>query len=691
MDTFLDEIPSSMNKFIFDQGSVPAYSNQNIVTEFEADHDFTDPSFFLANPDPSSDFSSLSSFSSEVDSPDSQSSNAILKYISEMLMEEELENKPCMLQDCLALQAAEKSLHDALVQEYPSSANSLLTSVYQNVENPDEGSNHSSNGSVAASNWVGSDWDCVQDVFQSSHIQISATESPAYTLLVPNPLLSNGKGEIIDVESSSSFPIEPRELAKDVSFNSVQDGRSSPSGSRSKKNRQREDDDDLDEGRSNKQSAVYADESELPELFDKVLLCQGEKQESQSCSPQESEHKEESGKLQLNRKSRGSKGKKTRKKKPDDNSGGVDLWTLLTQCAQAVASYDIRTANEQLRQIRQHSSPYGDGTQRLAHYLANGLELRLAAGVPLNPEMSAADLLRAYQTYITACPFQKMSNFYANRTIAKLAEKATRLHIIDFGVLYGYQWPCLIQGLSKRHGGPPTLRITGVEFPQPGFRPSERVEATGRRLANYCKRFKVPFEYNVIAKNWETIQYEDIKIDRDELIVVNCLYRLKNLPDETVTDSPRDTVLKLIRRINPDIFIHGVVNGSYNAPFFDTRFREALFHFSSLFDMFEETLPREDQQRLLFEKEVFGREVINVIACEGSRRFERPETYKQWQFRNKRAGFRQLPLDQEILKKVRSMVTSEYHKDFVVDEDGMWVLQGWKGRIIHAISYWKPV
>ncbi|PQQ11735.1 scarecrow-like protein 30 [Prunus yedoensis var. nudiflora] len=107
--------------------------------------------------------------------------------------------------------------------------------------------------------------------------------------------------------------------------------------------------------------------------------------------------------------------------------------------------------------------------------------------------------------------------------------------------------------------------------------------------------------------------------------------------------------------------------------------------------MFEETLPREDQQRLLFEKEVFGREVINVIACEGSRRFERPETYKQWQFRNKRAGFRQLPLDQEILKKVRSMVTSEYHKDFVVDEDGMWVLQGWKGRIIHAISYWKPV
>jgi len=31
-----------------------------------------------------------------------------------------------------------------------------------------------------------------------------------------------------------------------------------------------------------------------------------------------------------------------------------------------------------------------------------------------------------------------------------------------------------------------------------------------------------------------------------------------------------------------------------------------------------------------------------------------------------------------------------YHKDFVIDEDSGWLLQGWKGRIIYAISTWKP-
>ncbi|KAJ9128699.1 hypothetical protein P3X46_034596 [Hevea brasiliensis] len=97
--------------------------------------------------------------------------------------------------------------------------------------------------------------------------------------------------------------------------------------------------------------------------------------------------------------------------------------------------------------------------------------------------------------------------------------------------------------------------------------------------------------------------------------------------------------------------------------------------------MFDVNVPCEDEQRLLYEKEIFGRDIMNVIACEGTERVERPETYRQWQVRNIRAGFRQLLLDQEILKKVRSTVRSEYHKDFVVDEDGGWMLQGWKGEL----------
>ncbi|KAK2965702.1 hypothetical protein RJ640_022229, partial [Escallonia rubra] len=90
----------------------------------------------------------------------------------------------------------------------------------------------------------------------------------------------------------------------------------------------------------------------------------------------------------------------------------------------------------------------------------------------------------------------------------------------DFDILYGFQWPCLIQAISLRPSGPLKLRITGIDMPQPNGIP----------------------------------QLEDLKIDRDELIVVNSLYRLRNVPDKTVVmNSPRDDMLKLIRSINPDI------------------------------------------------------------------------------------------------------------------------------------------
>jgi hypothetical protein len=90
------------------------------------------------------------------------------------------------------------------------------------------------------------------------------------------------------------------------------------------------------------------------------------------------------------------------------------------------------------------------------------------------------------------------------------------------------------------------------------------------------------------------------------MVVVDCLYLFRYLLDETVvSSSPRNTVLKLIKRINPDVFIHGIINGSYNSPFFVSRFREALYYFSAVFDMFEANAPREDKDRLVFEQEIY--------------------------------------------------------------------------------------
>lgn len=670
-------------------------------------------------------------------------SDEVLRYIDQMLMEEDMEDKAHMLQESLDFQAKEKSFYEVLGKKYPPSPQQESALISQYGENADDNSyanrynstTSSSDGSgylidVVDPSWINSrtDYDAslirCNTTYHVSKSSISSSnslnnvvdgfsDSPISPLqlrdmynesqLVWNfrkgvdearKFLPSGSKLLVNVGVNGLVAQDPKEKEFNVEKEEV---KSVPSESRGKKNRPAVDT-DLEEERSSKLPAVYVESNVPIEEFDDVLLhTMGEK--SVKFAAYRADLQNATSKvMQQNGQIKRPSGGKGRGKKQNRKKEVIDLRTLLINCAQAVAADDTRNANELLKQIRRHSSPFGDGNQRLAHYFADGLEARLAGTgsqihkALVNKKTTAADYLKAYYTYLASSPFRKISNFASNKSIMIKSQKAMRVHVIDFGILYGFQWPTLIQRIAGREGGPPKLRITGIDFPQPGFRPAERIEETGRRLARYAKTFKVPFEYNAIAQKWETIKIEDLKIEKGEFVVVNCLYRTKNLFDETVVaESSRTMVLNLIRKINPDIFIHGIVNGGYSAPFFVTRFREVLFHFSALFDMLETNIPRDKPERMLIERDIFGQEALNVIACEGWERVERPETYKQWQVRDLKAAFMQVPFERDFMDRALYKVRTFYHKDFVIDEDSQWLLMGWKGRIIYAISCWKPV
>ncbi|CAO2820299.1 unnamed protein product [Amaranthus hypochondriacus] len=649
--------------------------------------------------DPSlTNVSSISSLSHEENFlEDCDFSDSVLKFINQILVEEDVEGKECMLQESLQHQA----LQGAQISNFHPQLDSQPNLSYFSPNFNDR------NSILVDPNWV----------YEQENIYDLGFENP---FPLYQPLLSSSCPSSVDYamdgglmgshpaafgvpETCHGFlPIRnylfvsddanglPEKLGVSQDLDEFRDGwRVRKNGFRVNL--------DTKEERSSKQAAIYEDSNVRSDMFDKVLLHHGGDQNELVMSLRTTLRTATVNKTEISDQSKGSIGGKGRGRNRGGRKEMVDLRTLLITCAQAVATDDRRTANELLKQIRQHSSPLGDGNQRLAHYLADGLEARLAGmGSQIykaltSQRTAAADVLKAYLLYLAACPFRKLSNFFSNKSIAKRTRKAAKIHIIDFGILYGFQWPTFIQRQSMREGGPPRIKITGIDFPQPGFRPAERVEETGRRLENYAHEFGVPFEYRAIAKRWDTIVPEDFDIDEDEVVVVNCIYRLKNMPDETVcVESSRNIVLKLIRKLNPNFFIHGVVNGAYSAPFFVTRFREALFHFSAQFDVLETVVPREYDERMLIERDLLAREALNVIACEGWERVERPETYKQWKIRLIRAGFTQLPLDSEIKERALMQVHSAYHKDFMTDEDSRWLLLGWRGRVLFALSTWQP-
>lgn len=746
MDPRLRGFSSSLNGVQLGNRSLPVLSNQSCVSgqKFEnsfVDHKSMEFPYLPTDPKPNN-VTPISNALHEEDSPeDCDFSDTVLRYISQMLMEEDMEDKTCMLQGSLDLQAAEKSFYEVLGKKYPPSPEPNHASTSQNSENPyysfTRNCNDDNNGVSHLD-----DTTCIQNLsyynsFRPQTLRVSTISQSSYSSsnsvitsidgLVDSPssifqisdwsnesqsisqfmkgveeaskFLPNGDDLFRNIEVNRFLSREPKVRISEVTVKEERKdgGEYSPCGPRGRKSIHREDA-DIEEGRSSKQPAIYADSDMEPHVFDRLLLYsagEGLKDLKDLCEALRNTaiKNDQNHNVQTKR----SSGGKVQRKKHNGKKDVVDLRTLLINCAQAVAADDRLSANELLKQVRRHSSPFGDGNQRLAHCFADSLESRMAGtgsqiykGL-VSRRTSAANILKAYHLYLAACPFLKLSNFVSNKTIKNLSANSKRLHIIDFGILYGFQWPTLIQRLSWRPGGPPNVRITGIDFPQPGFRPAERVEETGCRLATYAKKFNVPFEYNAIAKKWETIKLEELKIDREEVIIVTCFYRARNLLDETVAvDSQKDIVLNLVRKINPDFFIHAIINGAYNAPFFVTRFKEALFHFSSLFDMLDTIVPRDYQERMLIEKEIFGREALNVVACEGWERVERPETYKQWQVRTLRAGFVQLSFGREIVKCATDKVRKLYHKDFLIDEDGRWLLQGWKGRIIYSLSIWRP-
>ncbi|CAO2198647.1 unnamed protein product [Urochloa humidicola] len=401
--------------------------------------------------------------------------------------------------------------------------------------------------------------------------------------------------------------------------------------------------------------------------------------------------------------------KKPTKKKGSSNEA-VDLRTLLIHCTEAMSSssggggsHESTTTNL-LSQIRRRSSPAGDATQRLVHCFAEALEARLAGSgghvyrsLVARPPASVVEYFEAYHLYLTACCFETMAYKFSGMTIcnAVAGRKKKRVHIVDYGVGYGFQWPSVLAYMATWEGGPPEVRITGVDLPRPGFRPAARVEETGRRLGRFARELGVPFHFRAIVAEWDTVRISDLRMDPDELLVVNSITGLGNTMDEGAdvdSPSPRDVILGNIREMRPDVFILCVVNGSHGGPFFPSRFREALSYYSAVFDMLDNGAAAaaavDSRRRLTVERDLVGRRALNVIACEGSDRVERPETYRQWQARSRRAGLRQLPLCPYIVQSLRDKVKKYYHREFVIDSDREWVLQGWKGRILYAMSTW---
>ena len=150
---------------------------------------------------------------------------------------------------------------------------------------------------------------------------------------------------------------------------------------------------------------------------------------------------------------------------------GHELVTLLIACAEAVSTQSLSLVNHLLQKLGELASPDGTAMQRVAAYFTEGLACRVAhlwphiyQPLPIDSSLNDEEMQTAFHLLNHVVPYTKFAHFTANDIILHAFHGADRVHVIDFDVKQGLQWPALFQSLAVRECGPPShIRITGME------------------------------------------------------------------------------------------------------------------------------------------------------------------------------------------------------------------------------------
>ncbi|XP_073122113.1 DELLA protein GAI1-like [Henckelia pumila] len=372
----------------------------------------------------------------------------------------------------------------------------------------------------------------------------------------------------------------------------------------------------------------------------------------------------------------------------DSQENGIRLVHTLMACAEAVQKENLKFAEALVQNIGFLAVSQAGAMRKVATYFAEALARRIYKLYPTNPQDSAfTDLLQMH--FYESCPYLKFAHFTANQAILEAFAGKNRVHVIDFSMKQGMQWPALLQALALRPGGPPTFRLTGIG--PPSYDDSDHLQEVGWKLARLAETINVEFEYKgFVAGSLADLDSAMFDIREGETVAVNSIFELHQL---LARPGAIEKVLKVVKDMKPEILTIVEQEANHNGPVFLDRFNQSLHYYSTLFDSLEScnTDGGVSEQDKVMSEVYLGRQICNVVACEGVDRVERHETLDQWRNRLGSIGFSPVHLGSNAYKQASMLLALFAGGDgYRVDENNGCLMLGWHTRPLIATSAWKP-
>ncbi|XP_076920941.1 DELLA protein GAI-like [Bidens hawaiensis] len=372
----------------------------------------------------------------------------------------------------------------------------------------------------------------------------------------------------------------------------------------------------------------------------------------------------------------------------DSQEAGIRLVHTLMACAEAVQQNEMKLADALLKHVGMLVASQTGAMAKVATYFAGALAQRIYNIYPQDGLETSWEILQMH--FYESCPYLKFAHFTANQAILEAFGGATRVHVVDFSLNQGMQWPALMQALALRNGGPPAFRLTGIGPPQPDN--TDALQQVGWKLAQLAETIGVEFEFRgFVANSLADIDSGmlDIRSAEEEVMAVNSVFELHRL---LARPGAIEKVLNSIKEMKPKIVTVVEQESNHNGAVFLDRFNEALHYYSTMFDSLESSAMSQPSSQDLVMSEVYlGRQICNVVACEGTDRVERHETLTQWRTRFNSAGFDPVHIGSNAFKQASMLLALFAGGDgYRVEENDGCLMLGWHTRPLIATSAWQP-
>nr|AGK28600.1 scarecrow-like 6 protein [Dendrocalamus latiflorus] len=209
---------------------------------------------------------------------------------------------------------------------------------------------------------------------------------------------------------------------------------------------------------------------------------------------------------------------------------------------------------------------------RAAAHLRDAL-LRLLPPTALPPAGSVSSpldvalKLAAHKALSDASPTVQFASFTTTQAFLDALGGARRVHVVDFDVGFGGQWPPLMQELAhqwRRTAAPlppPSLKVTALV--SLGSRHPLELHLTHESLTRFAAELGIPFEFNAIVFDpFGPSPPMGLSATPDEAVAVH-------LPIGSGTFSPAPASLRVVKQLRPAIVVcvdHGCDRGDLPLP-----------------------------------------------------------------------------------------------------------------------------